>query len=82
MSESQNIKPLSKKQYDFIVLLAAQLKAHLSEAEIANLTAKLKAADQQTSAWGSAAIAKLKRVQTQVALAKLREQREKLAAAN
>jgi len=89
MSESQNTKSLTLKQYDFIVSLFAQLKAHLNEDEVAKLSARLETADQQTQAWGSAAIEKLKRVQTQVNLAKakadrekLREQREKLAAAN
>ena len=83
MSESENtksVKPLSDRQYNYIVALATELKPHLTEEQRANLSAKLKARSEQTSVWGSSAIEKLKRIQTQVALAKLRAQREEQTA--
>lgn len=75
MSESQASKPISQKQIKFIVNLANQLSAHLSESETANLKAKLADTTGLTTKWGSAAIEKLKRIETRINLEKARAAR-------
>lgn len=75
MSESSAPKSISEKQVKFIKDLANSLREHLSESEVANLKAKLADTTSLTSKWGSAAIEKLKSIQTRVNLEKARAAR-------